>query len=190
MGLTNKGVGIGLPAPDFELTATDGKSYSLSSFRGRPLIVFFMRRKLGFNSRSQLEQLKSLHEIIDSIAQLIVILEDDGEPDVSGAPHRYIDSSALPCPVLNDPRGKVLNRYNIYKLVGLDGFQMARPSLFMIGYEQEIVYNYVGEKPLDYPNYEILMAQLQNIVVANSSRSNHFLPVIASPLPHNTYAVA
>jgi|GEM_PF-2506588 len=190
MGLTNKGVGIGLPAPDFELKATNGKSYSLSAFRGKPTILFFMRKKLGFNSRSQLEQLKSLHEIISSIAQLIVILEDDGEAEGMGTPQKYIDSSALPCPVLLDPYGKVLNRYNIYKLVGLDGYQMARPSLFLIGYEQEIVYNYVGEKPLDYPNYEMLMAQLQNIVVANSSRSNHFVPIIATPMSHTIYAVA
>ena len=34
-------VGIGDPAPDFTLPGTGGKSYSLSQFRGRPVVLVF-----------------------------------------------------------------------------------------------------------------------------------------------------
>ena len=36
-------VTVGEPAPDFTLTATDGSEVSLSGYRGRPVVLVFLR---------------------------------------------------------------------------------------------------------------------------------------------------
>jgi peroxiredoxin len=34
---------VGEPAPNFELTSTDGQRFSLSELRGKPVVLVFLR---------------------------------------------------------------------------------------------------------------------------------------------------
>jgi peroxiredoxin len=43
MPLPSDTVPVGSPAPDFELTGTDGKPVRLSEFRGSPVVLVFLR---------------------------------------------------------------------------------------------------------------------------------------------------
>lgn len=43
MPLESETVPVGSAAPDFSLTATDGNEISLSSFKGRPVVLVFLR---------------------------------------------------------------------------------------------------------------------------------------------------
>ncbi|WP_083270634.1 redoxin domain-containing protein [Bacillus marinisedimentorum] len=43
MPLSEKGLKPGQPCPPFSLPAIDGRTYSLETFRGKPLLLHFMR---------------------------------------------------------------------------------------------------------------------------------------------------
>jgi peroxiredoxin len=43
MPVDSETVAIGAEAPDFSLTATDGRSVTLSSYRGQPVVLVFLR---------------------------------------------------------------------------------------------------------------------------------------------------
>jgi peroxiredoxin len=43
MPVESETVPVGAEAPDFTLTAIDGQEVSLSSYRGRPVVLVFLR---------------------------------------------------------------------------------------------------------------------------------------------------
>lgn len=43
MPVDSETVPVGQPAPDFDLTAIDGSEVSLSSLRGKPVVLVFLR---------------------------------------------------------------------------------------------------------------------------------------------------
>ncbi len=43
MPVDSETVPVGSPAPDFGLTAIDGREIQLSSFKGQPLVLVFLR---------------------------------------------------------------------------------------------------------------------------------------------------
>ena len=43
MPLDSETVPVGSEAPDFALTGIDGREVSLSSYRGRPVVIVFLR---------------------------------------------------------------------------------------------------------------------------------------------------
>ena len=42
MPLESESVPIGSPAPDFQLTSTEGKDVRLSALRGKPVVLVFL----------------------------------------------------------------------------------------------------------------------------------------------------
>ena len=43
MPVDSETVPVGVPAPDFQLTAIDGREVQLSDLRGRPVVLVFLR---------------------------------------------------------------------------------------------------------------------------------------------------
>ena len=43
MTVESESVPVGAEAPDFTLTAIDGREVSLSAYRGRPVVLVFLR---------------------------------------------------------------------------------------------------------------------------------------------------
>jgi peroxiredoxin Q/BCP len=118
-------------APEFTLPDADGNPVSLSSFRGRRVVVYFYpaamtpgctKEAVGF--RDHLEQLDASDVVVLGIS-----------PDEPAKLAKFRDRDALTFPLLSDPDTKVLQAYGAYgekKLYGKTIVGVIR-STFIVG---------------------------------------------------------
>jgi peroxiredoxin len=60
-------------------------------------------------------------------------------------------------PMLADPEHQVAEAYGVYNLLG---DKLAAPSVFIIGADGRVVWNYVGENSSDRPNAQTILEHL------------------------------
>jgi peroxiredoxin Q/BCP len=100
----------GDPAPEFTLSAADGNEVSLSSFRGRRVVVYF------YPAASTPGCTKQACDFRDSLAQL----NDAGidvlgiSPDKPAKLVKFRDNESLTFPLLSDPERSVLAAYGAF----------------------------------------------------------------------------
>jgi peroxiredoxin Q/BCP len=101
---------VGDAAPDFTLADADGNQVSLTSFRGRRVIIYF------YPAASTPGCTKQACDFRDSLAQL----NDAGldvlgiSPDKPAKLVRFRDNEGLTFPLLSDPDRAVLGAYGAY----------------------------------------------------------------------------
>ena len=128
-------LGGNVPAPDFTLQDTSGKTHRLSDYRGRPVIINFWttwcppcREELPSMNRAwhQLE-----HE---DIAMLAINMGEDEDTI-------FIFSADYPTdfPILMDQSGEVIERWPVKGL----------PTTFVIDPEGNFVYRVIGTREWD-----------------------------------------
>ena len=102
----NVNVNVGAPAPvmkpgalapNFSLPDRSGRTFSLSSFRGRPLLVDFWATWCG-PCRQTMPEVQRLHQKYGSQLQVVGINIEGNSPDVLS----YLDESGYTFPVLFD----------------------------------------------------------------------------------------
>lgn len=100
---------VGKRAPDFTLTTIDGKSLTLSSFRGKVVMVHFWQRACPACVR-EMPMIQSVFPKLpaDKIAILAVNAKED-EATVKSFKERW----NLTFPILLDPKGKVVGDYKV-----------------------------------------------------------------------------
>jgi peroxiredoxin len=122
---------IGQPAPDFTLKAVDGRSISLSSLRGKVVLVNFWATWCP----PCREEMPSMEELYKNYAPgglelLAINIEEDGPeflPEfMREHPHSF--------PVLYDTEGAVRERYGVFQF----------PETFVVGRDGVIVDKVVG----------------------------------------------
>jgi peroxiredoxin len=126
-------------APDFRLPALDGRTISLSDYRGKKVVVSFWASWCG-PCRLELPVLRSLFDKTyrrDGDFEILGInLDEDREAAAAAA-----EQAKLPFPVLLDPGQKTANAF------GVQGI----PALFVIGKNGDVDYAGVGFNPgLEY----------------------------------------
>ncbi|MGF7236931.1 MAG: thioredoxin-dependent thiol peroxidase [Frankia sp.] len=100
----------GDPAPDFTLPDADGNEVSLSSFKGRRVVVYF------YPAASTPGCTKQACDFRDNLA----LLNDAGidvlgiSPDKPAKLVKFRDAEGLTFPLLSDPERKVLTAYATY----------------------------------------------------------------------------
>ncbi|MCM3924527.1 thioredoxin-dependent thiol peroxidase [Frankia sp. AiPs1] len=100
----------GDPAPEFTLSDADGNEVSLSSFRGRRVVVYF------YPAASTPGCTKQACDFRDSLAQL----NDAGidvlgiSPDKPAKLVKFRDNESLTFPLLSDPERSVLAAYGAF----------------------------------------------------------------------------
>ena len=106
---------VGAPAPDFTLPASDGKTYSLSDFRGKKAVVIAWFPK-AFTRGCTIE-CKSLAEkghLIRKFNVAYFMASTDPLDDNTGfAVNEHADF-----PILSDPKKDVARKYGVLGLVG------------------------------------------------------------------------
>ncbi len=119
---------IGQPAPDFTLATPDGQTFSLSSFRGRPVILYFWASWCSF-CRSEMPGLNATFETQRDANDLVVlginILED------ASTVRMYLQGLGVSFPVLLDLDGSTAQKYLVralpsYYFVDRDGILRSR----------------------------------------------------------------
>ncbi|HEX2343608.1 MAG TPA: redoxin domain-containing protein [Vicinamibacterales bacterium] len=106
---------VGAPAPDFTLQASDGKTYSLSDFKGKKAVVIAWFPK-AFTRGCTIE-CKSLAEkghLIRKFNVAYFMASTDPIADNTGfAVREHADF-----PILSDPKKEVAGKYGVLGLVG------------------------------------------------------------------------
>ena len=78
----------------------------------------------------------------------------------SEAVKRYVEESGLPFNILVDESREVLKAYGVWHRIGLDAWNIARPSLFLVERDGRITYSFVAEKQHEFPSHDDIISAL------------------------------
>jgi peroxiredoxin Q/BCP len=146
------GLGAGDVAPDFELPGTGGRSYSLSEYRGQPVVLVFYP---GDNTPVCTKQLTSYTENIDQFqgvgAQVLAI-----SPQSVDSHEGFAGKHGFTFPLLADTDKKVAA---LYGTLGPLGFP--RRSVFVIDGDGVIRYAHRAIAGLTYRSTDELVQAVE-----------------------------
>ncbi|MEY3744878.1 MAG: hypothetical protein RL430_568 [Actinomycetota bacterium] len=142
-------IGIGDNAPDFSLPGTGGATYSLSQFRGQPVVIVFYP---GDDTPVCTKQLNSYNDELDAFngvgAQVLAISAQD-----MSSHEAFSERHGFKFPLLADTDKKVAD---LYGTVGPLGFP--RRSVFVVNPEGVITYAHRAIAGLTFRPVEELVA--------------------------------
>ena len=81
----------------------------------------------------------------------------------SEAVKRYIEESGLPFNILIDESRETLKGYGVWHRVGLDAWNIARPSVFLIRPDNLITYSFIADRQDEFPSHEEILAAIQSL---------------------------
>lgn len=125
----------GKPAPAFEVQSLDGKSYSLASFKGNPVLLDFWATWCGPCRRS----MPALEKIAQENAKtdLVILGVDSGEE--RQMLEKFLKKTPLAYPAVLSGDSGILNAYQV----------TAYPTFILIGRDGTIVANEIGQMDED-----------------------------------------
>ncbi|EJW94232.1 alkyl hydroperoxide reductase/ Thiol specific antioxidant/ Mal allergen [gut metagenome] len=136
----------GMPAPNFTLKDINGKDFSLSSLKGKYVVLDFWGSWCGWCIKGFPEMKKMYAQYKD---RLEVVGIDCNDPEAKWK--QTVEKHELQWTnVINDPKGN-----NVAQLYSVQGF----PTKFIISPEGKIVKKVVGEDPAFYESINQLMQQ-------------------------------
>jgi peroxiredoxin len=79
---------------------------------------------------------------------------------------RYIEDTGLPFNILIDDSREVIKAYGVWHRIGLDAWNIARPSLFLIDGQSRIRYSFVADSQDEFPSHEEIERELDGVLGA------------------------
>ena len=153
---------VGDKAPDFTMPDTELKPRSLSEFLGqKTVLVFFVGAFTSTCTKEVCEFRDSMSRFIDLDAKVVGISVND--PFSNKA---FAEKNRLPFPVLSDYKREVVKKYGIEfpNFAGLDGYNVAKRSVFILDKDGVVRYAWVSENPAVEPNYEEIQKALEQVM--------------------------
>lgn len=139
----------GDPAPDFSLTSDTGELVTLSSFRGRPVVLYMYPRDGTPGCTREACGFRDAYGEFEERGATVLGVS----PDDEGSHARFKDKYALPFTLLADPEHEVAEAYGAWrekKNYGKTYWGIHR-STFVIGPDGTIVRAMYGVKPDGHP---------------------------------------
>jgi thioredoxin-dependent peroxiredoxin len=130
-------VEAGMQAPDFTLEANNNETVTLSSFKGKNVVLYFYPKDMtpgctteACDFRDQIEQFNEVNAVIVGIS-----------PDPVGRHKKFIEKYGLPFLLLADTDNKVAEAYGVWKLKKNFGkeYMGIERSTFIIDKEGKLV---------------------------------------------------
>ncbi len=152
---------VGNKAPDFTLVNQDREKLTLSDHRGENVVLaFYPGAFTGGCTKEMCTIRDEIAELEDLGAQIFGVSVND--PFSNKAFH---EENVLNFPLLCDYNRKVVKMYDVYheNFVGLDGYTVAKRSVFIVGSEGVVRYKWVTENPGVMPPYEEIKQQLASL---------------------------
>jgi peroxiredoxin Q/BCP len=144
---------VGDPAPDFELPGTGGKTYRLSDYRGRKVILAFYPGDFTAVCTRQFCSYRDDGERLDQLGAEVL-----GVSAQSVDSHeRFVEEKRLNVPLLADADRKVAGSYGI--LFG----PLVRRAIFVIDEEGVVRHKKVSLTSLDYESVDDLERALASL---------------------------
>ena len=109
-------------APDFRLEGSDGKSHSLSEFKGKYLILYFYPKDNTPGCTIEANDFNNNLEKIEKLGAKVVGVSKDGLESHS----KFKDKYELSFLLLSDPESKVIKAYGAYGDRGIFGMGTLR----------------------------------------------------------------
>ena len=139
-------IDVGERAPDFTLEADDGREVTLSSYRGKKVILYFYPKDGTPGCTTEAKEFRDNVKAFEKANALILGVSKDSVE----SHQRFKQKHALPFTLLSDPKGKVLDLYGVWKKKSLYGrsFMGTERTTFLINEEGvvEKVYRKVKAK--------------------------------------------
>jgi peroxiredoxin Q/BCP len=147
-------VGVGDPAPDFTLPGTGGRDYTLSAYRGQPVVVVFYP---GDNTPVCTQQLSSYTTSIGDFAEVDAQVLAISPQDVASHEGFSAAQGGFAFPLLADTDKKVGEAYGI---LGPLGFY--RRSAFVVDADGIIRYAHRAVSGLTYRSTDELVEAIRS----------------------------
>lgn len=110
-------LGPGDPAPDFSLPASDGRTYRLSAFKGRHVVLAWFPKAFTGGCMVECESIGASYERLQRFdAACFAVSADEAETN-----RQFARSMGGAFPILSDPDKSVARAYGV---LGLSGFPM------------------------------------------------------------------
>ena len=149
-------------APSFELKNTKKESVSLDSFKGKTVVLaFYPGAFTGVCDTEMCTFNDNLSKLNDSNAVVLGISVDS--PWSNGA---FKEKYGIEFELLSDYERSVVSDYDVTftGLGGLDGYVSANRAVFVLNSEGIVKYKWVAENPGVEPNYDEVLAQVDELV--------------------------
>ena len=151
-------VDVGQQAPGFTLLNGAGDAVSLSDFCGKNVIVaFFPAVFSGVCDNEMCTFRDSLSELNNADAEVIGI-----SVDPRWAIGEFVSKYELTFPVLSDYSRQAIRDYDVVmeNFAGMAGYDAAVRSVFVIGKDGTVRWNWVAEAPPVEPPYDEVKSQV------------------------------
>ncbi len=76
---------------------------------------------------------------------------------------RYIEDTGLPFDILVDDGREVVKAYGVWQRIGIDAWNIAKPSLFLIDRAGIIRYVFVADWQTEFPEHGEILGKLRDI---------------------------
>lgn len=148
----------GMPAPDFTLTADDGRQVSLSDFRGRRVVLYFYPKADTPGCTEQACALRDAYTQIEAGDAVVIGIS----PDPPEALVRFREKHNLPFILLSDPDHAVAEAYGAWGTKSMYGktYEGILRSHFGIDEEGLLVEAAIKVKPASTANLALKMIAL------------------------------
>ncbi len=147
---------VGTKAPDFTLLDTSNSPVSLSSFRGKKVIlVFFPAAFTGVCTNEMCSFQNAIQRLNSAGVQVLAISAD--LPFANGG---FAAANGLEFPILSDWTMSTIKAYNVEwpNFAGIEGLTRSARATFIINADGVIEYVNVTENPGVEPNYDEIFA--------------------------------
>src|SRR5437867_2689156 len=101
----------GKPAPDFELTSDSGEKVKLSSFRGKPVVLYFYPKSDTPGCTAQACGIRDAFSDVEEHGAVVLGVSSDNE----AAQAKFRSKYELPFPILADPEHEAGKAYGVEK---------------------------------------------------------------------------
>ncbi|HEU5140864.1 MAG TPA: TlpA disulfide reductase family protein [Bacillales bacterium] len=123
---------VGSEAPNFTLPSLDGKSYSFSEAKGKPIVLNFWNSWCGPCKKETPELVKLYNQHKGQFRMIGINITANS--DTVGAVKLFVQDYNMTYPVLLDKKGKVSSRYRVHSI----------PTTYLIDENGVIVAKFVG----------------------------------------------
>jgi peroxiredoxin Q/BCP len=145
-------------APPFSLPTQKGDMRSLEDYlKNGPVILAFHRGTWCPNCRTRFAELAMNAPAYTAKGWQVVAVVAQS----STAVRRYVEDKGLPFNILIDTSRDVAKAYGVWQRIGIDAWNIARPSLFLIERDGKIRYSFVAGRQDEFPSHEEILREIE-----------------------------
>ncbi|GED34161.1 thioredoxin-dependent thiol peroxidase [Brevibacillus centrosporus] len=109
--------GIGQAAPDFTLEANENQTISLSSYRGKNVVLYFYPKDMTPGCTTEACDFRDYHPKFKQLDTVVLGIS----PDSVKSHDKFVAKHELPFPLLADPEHQVAEAYGVWVLKKMYG---------------------------------------------------------------------